>query len=496
MERSAQWATKSSRFVCDHLTTNQNRNYTERATWGHVARSFFFGATLDVATKNLDHILNSDEYVLFEKGIPLFDEHDEFDKSGKLVRHFGPDELRTIARNCNNRAKTTGDLTVWAPGHSKDDVETEEDQPPIRGFYHNYRVGKYGPGGKLAVVADCYVKRVVTTTKGQKVDGREYARSLPRRSVELWPNSMTIDWVAHLRRSPMRDLGLATYSRDSYELLYSPGRVAIAARMNDSKKLRYQMEIKMDDERDVTPPADDTTPVDLDPTTAPSDEMEPEGHEDFVRHLDHSLKNHPVMKYMHGMCKKYAAGMASPTNQALPQNDMEDDDEKADYENGVTADQPINPKAGNDDMEAIKNMRHKRTGVQVSRYQRQLDEVTAKLANSEKRERLARYERDLNEMAFNEGIEIDVADELLDCAAMDDKAFDARKEKIRKNYQRSPVGARIPEGFIPKDTTVDPLTKHADEIIRYARQHNLSEKHGADAFFEAARRLKYIPSDK
>ena len=458
------------------------------------ARFFYWRSTLDVATRNLNHILHSGEYIVFETGVPLFDEHDEWSKDGKLVRHFGLDELKTIARNCNNREKTTGDLTVWGPAHTKDDVETEEDQPPIRGFYRNFRVGKYGPSGKTALLADCLVQKVVTTAKGQKVDGREYAKSFPRRSVELWPNSMTIDWVAHLRRSPMRDLGLATYSRDSYEVLYSPGRVPIAARMVGSNKLRYQMESPMPMEHeDPTPPNDETTPVDLDPTTAPAEEMEPEGHEDFTKHLDYAMKNHPVMKYMHGMCKKYAAGMASPTNQALPQNAEEENEGPENYEHdSPQGDQPVTPVKKLGDQEALKNMKNGRTGVQVSRYQKQLDEVTAKLAKSEMREKLARYERDLNEMVFNEGIEMDVADELLDCPSLDDTQFTAKKEKIRKNYQRSPVGQRLPEGLIPKDTTVDPLAKNADEIMRYARQHNLSEKHGADAFFEAARQMKFI----
>src|SRR5690242_14229299 len=176
----------------------------------------------DWATASLQHVLGSDEYVRVPC-VPIFDEHDEYDAQGQPVRRFGAAELRTIAGRCNARAQQTGDLSPFGPGHTFDDVydkagrliykAREEDQPPPWGYLHNYQLARYGPEGKLAVCADFYVKKQLTDNRGQPVDGLQYLKTFPRRSVELWAEDGIIDWVAVLRRTPQRDLGLLTYAR-------------------------------------------------------------------------------------------------------------------------------------------------------------------------------------------------------------------------------------------------------------------------------------------
>lgn len=423
---------------------------------------------------------------MVEEGVPLFDSHDEFDKDGKLVRKFGLAELQKIARNCNNRSRTTGDLAPWGPGHTKDDVATEDDQPPVRGYYHNYRVGKYGPSEKLAVLADCYVQRNVKLANGKVVDGIEYARGLPRRSVELWPSSMTIDWIAHLRRSPQRDLGLLAnardpfteevkrYSRDQESVSYS-ARHSVVGSISKSGKLRYSMESAM---------ADDITPVD-NPTVDPAEEMAPEGHEDFMKHLSYAMKGeHPFG----GMCKKYAAEMASPTNAALPGQKPGDVPPPEKFEAG---------KEGEADEELLKQMRTGTGDLRMSKYQRELNELRSEVNQAKHSEKMVRYERDMRVRLAQAGVELsdaDISDELLECAPLAQADFDRKVDKMCKRYEKSITGVRLPNGFTdpnPVGAADDPLTKHADEIIRYARDNNLAAKHGEKAFMEAAKILKY-----
>src|SRR5207249_1423516 len=118
------------------------------------------------------------------------------------------------------------------------------------------------------------------------IDGLEYAKSLPHRSIELWPNDSKIDYVAHLRRSPQRDLGILMFSRDSHKSVVMPwttfketifsSRRSIVGSMAKSGLLRYSMQSAM---------AEDLMSPTEPPTTEPAEEMAPEGHEDFQKHL-------------------------------------------------------------------------------------------------------------------------------------------------------------------------------------------------------------------
>jgi hypothetical protein len=133
--------------------------------------------------------------------VPIFDEHDEFDKDGKLVRRFDRQALEIIAQNNNRREATTGDLCPIAIGHTVRGAP-ESSQPKISGFARKFRVGHFGPQKKLAILSTFYFKPEL------------YGESMtyPRRSIELWPGPKKEDWIADpvslLRKTPQRDLGL------------------------------------------------------------------------------------------------------------------------------------------------------------------------------------------------------------------------------------------------------------------------------------------------
>lgn len=401
----------------------------------------------DRATESLKHILESGEYAKID-GVPIFDEHSEFDKKGNLLRKFSRTELQHIADACNNRERTTGDLSPLGPGHTRDDVASEEDQPAVFGYARNYRVGTFGPEKKLGLLCDWHVQKRIRTKSGQTVDGVEYAKSFPRRSVELWPDSMTIDWIALLRRSPMRDLGLLAYSRDSHTVSYSPRREVVG--MTNSKgKLRYSMEAsKMPD--NAPNPVDNPNAAD-DADLHKDDDAPPEGHEEFAKHLDYAMKNHPALKYAADQC---ASSMKKPGEEG----DVDD------------AKKPDRMQRGGD--------------VQKSAYQRQIDETKAEIAQLKYEKKMLGVESQLRRFQDEDGIILDLDDELKEFGPLGEKEVDKRFGMIRKNYARGPVGGDLPPEAIERDPGNNPLEKHAGDIIKYMRENNIT---GEGAFYRAAK---------
>src|ERR1700726_4651389 len=147
----------------------------------------------DIASKSLDSILHSDEYERVEN-IPVFDAHQEFSPDGTLLRDFTPEKLAIIAKTCNARLNT-GDLAPIGPGHTVSDMygkdgqivykAKETDNPPLWGFLTGFRVGKYGPSGKTAILVDAYMRKNIIL-EGKTISGKQALAEFPRRSIELW----------------------------------------------------------------------------------------------------------------------------------------------------------------------------------------------------------------------------------------------------------------------------------------------------------------------
>lgn len=173
--------------------------------------------------------------------VAIFDAHDEFDERktikddvtgedkpnpeyGKVKRRFDAKKLNEIAANCNRRFKRTGDACPITLGHTRQG-EPEANQPDITGYALNFRVGRYGPEQKIAILSDFYVIPELES---------EFLKH-PRRSVELFPNDDVFDPIAVLKRTPERDLGLITaYQRRTNAKRY-------VARL-DGRPVRYSME--------------------------------------------------------------------------------------------------------------------------------------------------------------------------------------------------------------------------------------------------------------
>ncbi len=179
-----------------------------------------------------------------KRGIPCFDEHDEYDYDkdsptyGKVIRHFGERELRDIAANCNER-EANGDLCPLTDGHTVPN-KPESEQPPILGYARNFRVGTFGPRKTLGILYDAWIFPQCV----------ERANQLPRRSPEYFPRDRVFDPIAMLIRTPQRNLGVVTnYSASQF----SPGMcLHYSARSRPQGRCyHYQMETDMDD---VKPP--------------------------------------------------------------------------------------------------------------------------------------------------------------------------------------------------------------------------------------------------
>lgn len=222
-------------------------------------------------------------------GVNVFDEHEEHDKDGNVVRSFKRADLQEIADNCNARA-AAGNLCPITIGHTVDDPR-EPLQPESVGYARNFAVGWDQKLQRYVIRATYYLR------KGDA----EKAKTYPRTSVELWGRDKFFDPIALLRRTPQRDLGQWTYARGG------------------QPKLRYAM----DTDRDGLPDAVDPNPTV--PNATPPAEAEPPLAPEHAEMADkfwkHYLKTQPVFKYM---CDKYAAeaqpapAFPSATNGQVP----------------------------------------------------------------------------------------------------------------------------------------------------------------------------------
>jgi hypothetical protein len=89
------------------------------------------------------------------------------------------------------------------PGHI-DPKKPEVEQPPIYGFGVRPHLGRFGPKGLPAVLADlCF-----------KPECYDDAKTYPYRSAELYPDTMEIHGIALLRRDPFLNLGMVGYEAD------------------------------------------------------------------------------------------------------------------------------------------------------------------------------------------------------------------------------------------------------------------------------------------
>jgi len=264
---------------------------------------------MDTATTSLKTIMESGDYERVPS-VAIFDVHEEWE-NGKLARKFDKEALEEIARVCNARRDETGNLIAFGPGHLNS-KKGEMDLPPIWGYASEVRVGPFGPKEKIGLLVDYYVKKQVDIPDGvggtKTVSGKEALSQFPKPSIELWFKDKVIDWIALLKRTPERDLGLTVYEKLPWETgpRYYPSqdKTNPLSCSFDGKKLRYAM-----DDSPVDPPD--------------NDDLDDDDKKKADKYWKHHLKSNKVLRYMCS-AKKYEeeadqyAAFPSPTNTNLP----------------------------------------------------------------------------------------------------------------------------------------------------------------------------------
>ena len=470
----------------------------------------------DVATRNLNAILDSNEYELI-RGIPIFDEHQEFAKgpAGKaiLIRDFTPERLALIAKTTNER-KGTGDLAPIGPGHTlsqQKDPKTgqiifspsEQDQPEIWGFAGELSVGRFGPKQRLGLLADCYMKRQIRLKDGRVISGKQALAEFPRRSIEIWYADNFIDWVALLRRTPERDLGL-TATPDAYarsdirerlseapwdllrERLFADHRSEnpLAAAFSTDGKLRYAMGESMPletgsskevvshnisemvhsghpqkqavaaalSEADKSNKKYGADMPDNDPTVAPDAAItgamdkaaEPAADALPPEEAEKAMKYGKHLMDNHPVFKYAADCYAKSCSGGMGQYD-------AAAAGGAGMPGPSDTFIPGTDKDKNKYQANPEKGRKAAPVSDKPDSKNAELiryqktvddlvSKLERQERLGKYEKELRVLDA-EGFMFDMDDELADAGDETEEQFAKHKDRIIKRYQKSPVGS-------------------------------------------------------
>lgn len=380
----------------------------------------------DPTVATLNRILAGGEHETIP-GIPVFDEHDEYDEKGKVVRKFDKKKLAAIAEATNAREAQTGDMALSGPGHTIDGAP-ETAQPPPWGFYRNFRVGTFGPKKITALLADLVVRK----------DKKDEALSYPRRSIELWTKDNVIDWVAHLRRTPERDLGLLAYSKDHG--VHTPGRAQplysdatkrrqLAAQLSPSGKLRYAMEANV---------SDATNTPDNDPDF-----------DRFCAMMDRYMAKHHA---------KYAAGPGFGGSPGFVPTQVAP---------AASAPAATTPIKRDDDAERVQRLQRDAELLRFSRMEAQLAELNSQV-NRRDAEIAVRT-------LMAEGHDLDVSAELEQFSRLDPAGREARANHIRRYHRKDPTGG----GWV--QLAADPVGKaretnkeERDRAVSYATRNGVS----------------------
>lgn len=374
--------------------------------------------------REIDAELNDPTKYVRVPGRVIFDEHDEvyWEKDGRpvpegtagakrKVRRFSKDRLEEIASRCNER-DATGSLSPIIFGHTDPKQKDETRQPRGRGYAREYAVAYSEPLGRHVITSTFFVK---------KADYAE-AKTYPRVSIELWDRHGVIDPIALLRRTPARDLGQWTYSRD------------------DGPVLRYAMGAEQMDEND-----DD----DLDLPEAPMDEEAPAAepsHEEQAEAFNRHCYSHPY-------AAKMAAHYAMPADEGAP---MGDDDptappsampgQEAPLMNNMATlggsngfipgskKKPAAPKKEGPSQFARDSER-----LVASRYEKRIAALEAQLAETRQKESLESGRRYVTQLAA-EGYELDADEEALAFSRLDEEGRQKRADHVRRYYRQAPVG--------------------------------------------------------
>lgn len=355
------------------------------------------------------------EYVV-RKSVFVLDPHTLSDGSGKPHLTVSEAMLRKIAANQNKRFSETGDATPLVIGHTKDGAN-EHDQPEVVGYATNFRVTRFFKTGKQALACDFHIYR-------KDVDK---VKKYPRRSVELWLNSMTIDPISLLgATTPERDLGLLRLSKadagnklttsidDSGELAVDENTQQIVDAVLEAIKqtdVWQYMTQKMQEEgsqADSAANAGDENPLAAGDDAVPAEgEYDPQGDEGMLDALGGGGDAGGVPGG-DDEAMKMAAGAPSGGNTFAP------------------------------GMGGMGDEKHQYSKVTFAKLARENEEMKSTMNALLRRYQRAEREKDLIQLE-SEGYMLDREEELNLCTNLDNDQFKAHLQRVRLRYQKAPT---------------------------------------------------------
>ena len=376
----------------------------------------------------------------------VLDPHTLKNSSGQTLVNVTESMLKKIADNQNKRVRETGDATPLVIGHTRDEAH-EHEQPEVVGYATNWKVKKFFKTGKSALACTFHVFK-------KSVDK---VRKFPRRSVELWLDSLTIDPISLLgATTPERDLGLLKLSKgnsgkivasidDSGELSVDENTQQVVDAVLEAIKstdVWQYMSQKMSEEGaqggESPSGAGDMNPMG-DPAAAggpPEGEFDPS---------------------MDGLGDE---GM--PPEGAMPEG--EDDEEEPVKMSASTA-------SGSNTF-APGDARQKYSKLSFAKLARENEGMKGALNNLIIRYRRSEREKDLIQLE-SEGYMLDRGEELALCDTLTDEQFKSHLTRVRHRYQKAPVGSA--PYFEQTARTNQGRTSHdAEAAASYALNNNCS----------------------
>lgn len=432
---------------------------------------------MDHAKESLKSVLESDKYEKV-KNVRVFKAHKEFDEKGDLEREFDVKRLHKIADRCNERAKTTGDLSPIGPGHTIKGA-SETDQPPVWGYAHNFRVAKFGPNQVDSLLCDFYVKKTVKDG-AESICWSEGLDRYPRRSVELWVKDGFFDWIALLKRTPKLDLGLLTFKKSATKIV--DGKLYYEADMDefteheetgDGRDRMVEEEVR----DDPTDPADATIPNDL--------ERDPEQEKMHGYCKSYMKTAYPHLDGMHAKYAKEAeaAAAADAMHNTPPEKKTGEFSDDAGSSGSQTSDDTtdrVPPKK-----EPMKMSKSDAESVRYAKIERELlqmkKERAQEKANYSKKDALLRVKA-LNDEGYIIDDEYELA-QYMKLGSVEDR--DDRDVRIRNTHKKNedesvPYGKFVSNGnpYTPMSKPEEPgefkSQRDEDECFDYMRKNNCS----------------------
>lgn len=412
-------------------------------------------------TLHLLQALDDPERYVCTRGVPVFVPHVRYgddendDGTPKIEAQVDEHELNLIAEVLNRKVAEFGTPARISTGHVRlpkpdQPAPPESSQPEILGWAKNARYGTWGPENKPGLLVDWYIRK----------DRWEESLTYPYRSAEYYPPTHEITGIALLRRDPELDMGVLTYAR----------------RGTPETAMPEEFDDDYEDDLDNSDLEGDDGPGDDEPD---GDEYSPEEHEQYARAMrwmhqhaqsrldgmDPEDEDYPHMEQMARCYGRlaYEGGAPAGGNTYVPGTGDEDLDEPPlPPVGGELEDEPEQHARGgkrtqqyNRQRQPERQPRRKPRGEQ-SQYGRKVYELEQQVAALQERDKrrgeMIQYERELVRLQTQEGVELDLEQELADAEEMTPKGRQRHLERIQKQYARSITGGSFLPTSGPSET--------------------------------------------